>query len=99
DIAAGPVLRFLLLTGLRLGEAYSGERQGQHWVVSAKAAKNGKEHRVWLSPLALAQLEAHPWTARREQVQHWLTANAAARGLPRARWRAHDLRPSFQTLR
>jgi integrase len=90
DIAGGPVLRFLLLTGLRIGEAYSGHREGQHWVVPAKASKNGREHRVWLSELALAALEVHPWAAQRAHVQHWLTANADG-------WTAHDLRRTFST--
>jgi integrase len=90
NIAAGPVLRFLLLTGLRIGEAYNGHREGQHWVVPPIASKNGREHRVWLSELALAQLESHPWAAQRAQVQHWLTANADG-------WTAHDLRRTFST--
>ena len=90
DIPAGPVLRFLLATGLRLGEAYNGHREGQHWVVPSTASKNRREHRVWLSELALAQLEAHPWAAQRETVQHWLTANAGG-------WTAHDLRRTFST--
>jgi integrase len=90
DIKAGPVLRFLLLTGLRLGEAFNGHREGQYWVVPASASKNRREHRVWLSTLALAQLEAHPWEARREAVQLWLKNNAGG-------WTAHDLRRTFST--
>lgn len=90
DIAAGPLLRFLLATGLRLGEAYNGHREGQHWVVPSAASKNKREHRVWLSSLAVAQLQSHPWAARRETVQHWLTVNAGG-------WTAHDLRRSFAT--
>jgi len=94
DAKVGPTLRFLLATGLRLGEAYKGHREGQHWVVSAESAKNGMEHRVWLSDLALAQLDHYPWVAKRETLQHWLKKNAggAVRG-----WTAHDLRRTFST--
>src|SRR5262249_33651118 len=61
DIAQGPILRFLLATGLRLGEAYNGHREGQYWVVPPIASKNKREHLVWLSELALAQFELQPW--------------------------------------
>lgn len=90
QIPAGPVLRFLLLTGLRLGEAYNGHRDGHYWVVPGSASKNGREHRVWLSSLALAQLEVHPWAVRREAVQKWLKVNVGG-------WTAHDLRRTFST--
>jgi integrase len=89
-IKAGALLRFLLSTGLRLGEAYKGVREGQYWVVTADHSKNGREHRVWLSGVALAQLEAHPWAAPREAVQLWLKENAGG-------WTAHDLRRTFST--
>jgi len=90
DIKPGPLMRFLLATGLRLGEAYNGHRDGQYWVVPPAVSKNGKEHRVWLSELALAQLEAHPWAASREAVQNWATYKAGG-------WTAHDLRRTFST--
>jgi integrase len=59
-------------------------------VVPAKVAKNGREHRVWLSELALAQVEAHPWKIRREALQQWLRDNVKG-------WTAHDLRRTFST--
>lgn len=89
-IMAGPLLRFLLSTGLRLGEAYNGHREGQHWVVPSEFSKNKREHRVWLSQVVLAQLEVHPWASPKETVQHWLKENAGG-------WTAHDLRRTFST--
>ena len=90
DIAAVPVLRFLLGTGLRIGEVYNGIREGQYWVVPGKASKNGKDHRVWLSGVALAQLEAHPWEVSRDWAQRWLQNHSGG-------WTAHDLRRTFST--
>lgn len=86
----GPVTRFLLLTGLRISEAYDGHREGQFWIVPASAAKNGREHRVWLSKLALAQLEASPWQVALKAVQRQLKVNGDG-------WTAHDLRRTFAT--
>ncbi len=90
DLPPAPVWRFLLATGLRVGEAYDGHREGQYWVVPAEFSKNGQEHRVWLSPLALAQLEAHPWTAPKWQTQTTVS-------LLRLGWSCHDLRRTFST--
>ncbi len=90
DLPPAPVWRFLLATGLRVGEAYSGHREGQHWLVPAEFSKNGQEHRVWLSPLALAQLEAHPWIAPKWQTQTTVS-------LLRLGWSCHDLRRTFST--
>ena len=84
------MLRFLLLTGLRIGEAFNGHREGQYWVVPPEFSKNGIEHRVWLSDLALAQLTRHPWEASRHAVQQWLADNTDG-------WSAHDLRRTFST--
>ena len=90
DNLGGPMLRFLLATGLRLGEAYGGRRDGQYWIVPATLAKNGRQHRVWLSRMALAQLDHFPWAARRGWAQGWLADNAGG-------WTAHDLRRTFAT--
>ena len=89
DTAPGPVLCFLLATGLRIGEAYNGHREGQYWVVPVSASKNKAAHRIWLSDLALAQIEQSPWTGR-AVVQAWVTAHAGG-------WTAHDLRRTFST--
>jgi integrase len=35
------LLRFLLLTGLRIGEAQQGHRDGDRWIVPAEISKNG----------------------------------------------------------
>ncbi len=89
-VRPGSVLRFLLATGLRIGEAYSGHRDGQYWVVPGKFSKNRREHRVWLSDLALAQLEGHPWESARAAVQLWAKDHSGG-------WTAHDLRRTFST--
>lgn len=90
DVRQGAVLRFLLLTGLRIGEAYNGHRDGQYWIVPTEFSKNRRPHSVWLSDLALAQLDCHPWEATRDDVQHWLVDNSGG-------WSAHDLRRTFST--
>jgi integrase len=87
---AGWTLRFLLATGLRISEAYEGSRDGQYWVVPAKASKNGKEHRVWLSPVAMAQLDHLPWQFRPHWLQRWVRKNGTG-------WTCHDLRRTFTT--
>lgn len=90
EALAGAPLRFLLATGLRISEAYEGSRDGQYWVVPAEASKNGKEHRVWLSSLALAQLDHFPWSFRLQWLQTWARENGTG-------WTCHDLRRTFAT--
>jgi len=90
EAPVGPPLRFLLATGLRIGEAYNGHRDGQQWVVPASASKNGKEHRVFLSPVVLAQLDHLPWTIGRQRLQVWIQKNGGG-------WTCHDLRRTFAT--
>lgn len=53
-------LRFLLVTGQRLGEVTQITRdqvEGSWWTIPASVAKNGRAHRVPLSPLAQSILE------------------------------------------
>jgi len=88
DMPQGPAWRFLLCTGLRLGEIYAGHRAGEYWIVPAEASKNGKQHRVWLSPLALAQL-GDAW-APQWRVQNALSQMGKG-------WSCHDLRRTFST--
>ena len=66
----GRLLRFLLLTGLRIAEAQKGEHDGKRWYVSKELSKNKKAHWVHLTPTALAQLPLEKTTPT--GVQAWL---------------------------
>lgn len=61
DLPHRPLLRFLLLTGLRIGSAQSAEGEwidAEHWLrLPASAMKGGKPHDCYLSALARAQIE------------------------------------------
>lgn len=89
DAPQAAVWRFLLATGLRLGEVYAGHRDGDYWMVPADQSKNGKAHRVHLSPLALAQIEDQPWPPR------WSVQISLS--LQKKGWTCHDLRRTFAT--
>ena len=87
------LLRFLLLTGLRISEAQKGYREGDRWNVPAHHSKNGKSHWVHLTDTAKAQLSA-PFDKSATATQAWLR-----RRLPEGdRWTPHDLRRSAATL-
>jgi integrase len=64
------LLRFLLLTGLRIGEAQQGHRDGDRWIVSADISKNGRAHWVYLTQTALEQFPLPSLTPT--GVQAWL---------------------------
>ena len=77
DIRQGPVLRFLLATGLRIGEAYNGHRDGQYWVIPPEFSKNKREHRVpgWRSPSSSATRFTSaflPWPLWSSSRSHFL---------------------------
>ena len=60
---AAHMLRFIVLTAARYGEAVGiqpGEIQGGLWTIPARRMKAGKEHVVPLTPLALEQLPYRP---------------------------------------
>ncbi|MGE4545379.1 MAG: tyrosine-type recombinase/integrase [Pedobacter sp.] len=53
-------LKLILVTGQRPGEVinlHTGEIDGCWWTIPAEKAKNGKTHRVYLSPLALELID------------------------------------------
>jgi integrase len=60
---AARMLRFIILTAARYGEAKGmppGEVKGHLWTIPAARMKGGKKHEVPLTPLALAQLPFRP---------------------------------------
>ncbi|MBK6278477.1 MAG: integrase family protein [Gammaproteobacteria bacterium] len=63
------MLRFLLLTGLRISEAQKGHQDGDRWIVPAAISKNKKPHWVHLTAQAKAQLPLPATTPT--NVQGW----------------------------
>lgn len=82
------LLRFLLLTGLRISEGQSGRTDGDFWRMAK--TKNGKPHWVYLTPTAKAQL-ASPFEVSPTAVQAWVKRRKVG-------WTPHDLRRTFATL-
>ena len=88
------LLRFLLCTGLRLGEGLEGRQDGSVWRVDT--TKNGKAHWVHLSPLALAQITDGSVSAITPSgVQRWLREQIKRTGMEP--FTAHDLRRTCST--
>lgn len=87
------MLRFLLLTGLRISEARKGYQDGDKWVVSKELSKNGKAHWVYLTETAKQQLPLPTCTAT--NIQAWLRRRL---GFDNAdRYTPHDLRRTCAT--
>lgn len=82
------LLRFLLLTGLRISEGQGGRADGDLWRMDK--TKNGKPHWVYLTPTAKAQLVA-PFEVSNTAVQAWVKRRKVG-------WTPHDLRRTFATL-
>ena len=89
--AGETLLRFLLLTGLRISEAQGGYRDGNRW--RCDHTKNGKPHWVHLPALAVKQIE--PWTTSPTSVQAKLSRWCRRTGT--TPFTPHDLRRTFAT--
>ena len=90
------VLRFCLLTGLRISETRHGHQDGDFWIVPAEFSKNGVAHWVYLTDLAKAQLPLARQTDT--NVQAWLKRYLTNLGYSDdERYTAHDLRRTFAT--
>lgn len=86
------LLRFLLLTGLRISEGQQGRLDGDFWRLDR--TKNDRPHWVFLPKQAQAQL-AEPFKVSPTAVQAWLRRKLKSSP---AAWTPHDLRRTFATL-
>lgn len=100
-----PLLRFLLATGQRIGEAQRARPDhlvGDRWVIPAEHAKNKREH--WV-PLTGTLRDLVPDTASSQPLFGTYTATAVQAWLKRwcerenvdPRFTPHDLRRTFKT--
>lgn len=86
------LLRFLLLTGLRISEGQHGHADGDFFRMAK--TKNGKPHWVYLTPSAKMQL-SRPFDTTPTNVQAWVRRKQK---LAEGAWTPHDLRRTFATL-
>ena len=103
DLVHVPLLRFLLLTGLRIGEAQAAQVEwidADHWLqLPPEVMKAGRPHECYLSKLARTQIQAGAspmlfrettTTAVQSAVKRWQERH----GVP-VRWTPHDLRRTY----
>jgi integrase len=103
DLPHRALLRFLLLTGLRIGEAQAARVEWIHadgWLhLPADVMKNAKPHQAFLSPLARQQIEGDAAPVLFRAVSPTAVQSALHRWQDRhgveSRWTPHDLRRSF----
>jgi integrase len=103
DLPHRALLRFLLLTGLRIGEAQAARRDwldDSGWLhLPAHVVKNNKPHDASISPLARKQIEAAATPALFRVVSPTAVQTALRRWQDRhgleSRWTPHDLRRTF----
>lgn len=86
------LLRFLLLTGLRISEGQNGRADGDFFRMAK--TKNGKPHWVYLTPSAKTQL-SKPFDTTPTNVQAWVRRKQK---FTEGAWTPHDLRRTFATL-
>lgn len=92
------LLRFLLLTGVRIGEAQKASPwlvDGDEWTVPGELSKNGKAHRIYLTEAAKAEL-TEPFEVGPTAIQAWLRRWCDNRKID-PRFTPHDLRRTFAT--
>ena len=91
------MLRFLLLTGVRISEAQQASPEAAQngiWDIPGSLTKNGKPHRVYLTESAQAELPLPSCTPT--NVQAWLKRWSIKQGIE-DRFTPHDLRRTFAT--
>jgi integrase len=105
DLPHRALLRFLLLTGLRIGEAQAARQEwidSGHWLqLPANVMKSVRPHQAYLSALARTQIEAEAAPALFRSVSPTAVQAALRRWQDRHgvadRWTPHDLRRTFAT--
>ncbi|MES9844143.1 MAG: integrase family protein [Candidatus Sedimenticola sp. 6PFRAG5] len=94
------VIKFLLLTGLRISEAQRGYVDGEKFRIDDTKGKHSKNdsrpHWVHLSEEAKRQLPLPTCTAT--NIQAWLKRKLASSGYTDNRFTPHDCRRTFATL-
>lgn len=95
------VVKFLLLTGLRIGEAQKGYVDGDKFRIDDTKGKHGQDekrpHWVYLTKTAKAQLPLPKCTAT--NIQAWLKRKLESEGYKNNdRYTPHDCRRTFSTL-
>lgn len=88
------LLRFLLLTGLRISEAQKGHADGDRWIVPEDLSKNGLAHWVFLTQTARAQTPLPRTTPT--NAQSWIRRKLDKFGVS-PRYTPHDLRRTAAT--
>jgi len=88
------LLGFLLLTGLRIGEAQNGYQDGERWIVPEGISKNGRPYWIHLTDAALDQLPLPECSAT--NVQAW-TRRWCDRHAIDPRFVPHDCRRTAAT--